>query len=289
MTKYTNDLSGQKDIYEAVARNLGDILTKGTPTNCTASSFQSDAFIFPQANQLQGKFFYFYEGAGVGQSRVVASYNVGSLSIYISPKFGSIPSINSSFILLKNFKMEDYENAFERAVGKVKQAYLVDMIGTNAVVGTQYEYPVPSGMEWVYSLRLVPSTNSDYSEDSDVEYGFKFPGRFWRIEQNVGGSYLICFDSRKIDLGDFNNQIIRIQGQGKPDFVATLVPEDVQEYIIAVSSMQLAAQLADVDANYKRLFYMYRDEVKGSLRGSWETPGLESYLIRYGQGKKVRT
>ena len=268
-------------LYETIGRNIGDVRVKGSPTNCIASTLESNAFIHPLAGQLKGKDIFIFTGVGAGQARTIIDFVPGSNYVVVEPIFSTVPTANSTFLVFDNFLSEDYENAMNRAMAQVKLRHLEEVVATNALVATQYEYAVPSGFEYINTLRFVPSSNSDYAEVDDINTIFELPSRFWRIEGNQGGSRLIVIDPRKVNLDSFDKMIIKIEGQQKPDFVATTIPANVEEYIIAFASMQLSAQ--KVGREWERRFFMFRDLVKGDA-GS---PGLEEYICRYGRGKKV--
>ena len=270
-------------IYESIARNLGDVEVKGVPTGCTPTSLDYHRFMNPLSETLVGKEVFIYSGGGAGQSRMIASYSPSSKRIIIDGPWDTTPTANSKFLIFSHFFTEEYESAMNRAIGMAKPLYLIDKVATMQLAATQYEYAVPSGMEYIRTLRLVPSGNTDYGADDEVNRAFEFPPRYWRIESNPGGSYVISFDSRKLDLDNYDKEVVYIMGQAKAEFGATTLPSDVEEYIIAHCSMQLAAQKTLEGDAWQRLFYMYRDQVGG--RGT--TPGLEAYIFKYGQGRKV--
>jgi len=271
-------------IYESIGRNLGEIISKGTPTNCTATTFQSDVLIHPLAEQLIGKEAFIYSGGGAGQSRIVGSFDPSNNRVAFERLWNPVPSTNSSFIIFSGqHRVEDYESAMNRALGVAKLKYLEEKVGTTQLVGTQYEYPVPSGFEYISNIRLVPSSNTDYAADDEVDSVFELPPHYWRIERNVGGSYVVAFDARKINLATIDKEFALILGQAKPDFSGTTINADLEEFVIAYSSMQLAGDRIDDGRKWQAKFYQYRDEIFG--RGV--SPGLEDYIHRQGHGKKV--
>lgn len=277
----------KSDLIISVARNCGDFILDGVPASLTGSTVDHLNLIFPLSQQMQGAGFYIYSGAGAGQERVVGSFTPASHRMVFPQVFASIPSVNSAFLVTKKFLWGDYKNALDRYMGIARSKHLVDKVATLALVATQYEYPVPSGMEYIQTLRIVPTGNSDYAADSVVDSIFEIPQRFWRIEKNVGGSYTISVDPRKINLGEFDNYICRVNGQSRPDLMgsdnATALPE-LEEYLINGATMHMASLLPQTNTGgLNPLFYMYKDVVKGS-QGS---PGLEDYIYTYPSGKKV--
>lgn len=268
-------------IYESIARNLGDIYAKGTGTNCTATTAQSNALTFPNSQQLSGKEIYWYSGAGAGQARIIASFNVGSHAVIHDYKYDTTPSDNPKFLIFRKFRAEDYESAVNRAIGKVRLVHLDDFVATMALNATQYEYVVPSGMEWISTIKFVPSAGSDYRSNDDIKNISELPPRFWRIEGNQGGSRIIAFDSKQVNLNNFDKQICRVEGQCKPDFNGTNVSESLQEYVITHASMVMAG----TDKEFDKLFYMMRNEIQGKPQSG--QPGLENYIYSNPRGRKV--
>jgi len=270
-------------LYESIGRNLGDILHKGaSPTNATTSGFTALSLINKDPAVFNGKDIYFYSGGGAGQSRVCASLNVASRQILVQELFDTIASVNTKFLVFNNFNTEDYESAMNRAIGKAKLLALQEYVGTMAIVATQYDYVVPSGMEYIDGIRLVPSAGSDYANVDSMRRVTELPPRIWDIQGNVGGSRFIIFDPRYINMDNYDKFICCIEGQSKYDFSGTQINSEVEEYVIAYSSMVLSGQKEGKE--WDRRFYMFRDEVKG--RGS--DVGLETTITNYGRGRKVR-
>jgi len=265
-------------IYEAIARGLGDVAAKGTPTSGTATGFDSNALIHAESNQLKGHEVFFYTGEGAGQARTIIEFLPAHNRSIVEPVFSVVPSADSRFLIFQHWVTDDYEHAMNRAMGWAKFRHLDEKVATIELVATQYEYTVPSGFEFIHTLRLVPSGSTDYGADDEVSHQFEFPPRFWRIEGNPLGSFVISFDPRKVDLDSFNEEWIRIHGQAKPDFTATTIPEEVEEYIIAGASMLLASQrITQNDQSWTNKFRMFRDL----------TRELEEYIFVSPRGKKV--
>ncbi len=266
-------------LYEAVARNMRDVAAKGNGS-ATGTAFYSAAFIHPVADQLKGKSIYFYEGAGAGQMRTITKSIVGSKSIEVGVTFTTVPSTNSSFLVFNYFEAEDYENAMNRAMGWAKLRHLDEKVATTSIVPTQYEYPVPSGYEYISTLRLVPtggSNYSDYGASDEVSRLFELPSRYWRIEANPLGTFVIAFDPQKIDLNSFDGQAIRIMGQAKPDFTGTLIADELEEYIVNAASMLLSSQRMGEGNEWVRKFGIFRDMTKD----------MENVIFTHPRGKRV--
>ena len=267
-------------VYEAVGRNLGDVVAKCVPTNATGTTVESNTLIHPLADQLKGHEMYIFEGSGEGQARVITVFDEANNRITVDPAFSTIPSINSTFLVFRHFATEDYENAMNRIMGKAKLVNLVEKVATMQLVGSQYEYAVPSGFEYISGLRLVPSGHSDYESDDEIDRIFELPMRAIRIEPNAGGSFLIVIDPRKISIdANLDKAWAKVIGQVKPDFAASSIPDNLQEYIISGASMLLASQRmsgAQNDPWYSK-FRLFRDQ----------TTALEEYVHRPRYGKRV--
>jgi hypothetical protein len=273
------------DLWKNIARNLSDLIVDAVPASMTASTIDLPSLLQPNSNQLTGRYLYIYAGAGVDQSKIVGSYNPTLKRLAIPDSFGSVPSINSNFIITSRFSVEDINHAISRYVGLARQRNLMETVGTSTIVGTQYEYPVPSGMRFVNNIRVVPSMGSDYNTDIQTRVQFEIPLRDWRIEPTVDGSYVISIDRRKLDLGPLDGHYISIMGQSRP-FVGTVgtsvIPEPLEEYIIAGASAQLASTLFTSDGKIDPRFYYFRDQVSGR-----PGPSLEDYITSTPRGKAV--
>ncbi len=266
---------------KAVALNLGDLLGDISPGTTSAATYALfDELIQPQASKMKGVYAYIYSGQGAGQSRVVGSFDPSDNETMYDQPFSVVPSLNSNFLFTRHFKYGDYANAIDRMMGMARMKYLDEKVATMQIVATQYEYAVPSGHEYITAIRLVPAGNSDYVADDEVDTVFEFPPRFWRIEPNAGGSFLIAFDPRQIDLSNYGEEWVKVIGQGKPDALGTdnaVVKTDLEEYIVAGATMFLASQKSGENQEWKSKFYMWRDM----------TRGLEDYVHRTRYGKRV--
>ena len=165
-------------------------------------------------------------------------------------------------------------------IGGARLLHLQEKVATMQLVATQYEYPVPSGFEYISLLRLVPSGYTDYSSDDEVNRIFELPPRYWRIEPNAKGTYVIVFDSRKINLSNFDEEWVNVLGQVKPDIASTdnaTIPEDLEEFIINGASVLLASQRIGEGQEWRIKFQVFRDTQRT----------LEDYVHRSRYGKQV--
>lgn len=272
------------DAIKAIARNLRDLVVDSTPASAAATHVDVLALIHPVTDQLQGSDWYAYTGGGLGQERIVTSFNVANRRLGFNQALTTVPSTNTNFIVTRFWQKVEYDSALDRMIGMAKLINLQESVATLNIIGTQYEYPVPSGMEFINTLRIVPSASSsgfsDYDTDNEAMNIFEFPPRLWRIETNPLGSYLISFDARKISLDDFDGQSVRIMGQVKPNVNATdngTIPVELEEFVINGASMLLASQRIDEGSEWRSKFGMFRDNHRE----------LENYIHRPRRGKQV--
>ncbi len=268
------------DALKAISRNLRDLITDTTPASLTGSSIDALRLIHPVADQLKGKDLYIYSGAGNGQERIITQFVPASNRCIFDEVFVTTPSTNSNFVILDYFRKDEYDNALDRMIGLAGLKYLQDSVATMQVVASQYEYPVPSGYEYISSLRLVPDGDTDYESDSYVQSIYEFPTQLWHIEANPLGTMVIAFDPRKISLTSFDADWLRIMGQSKPSVAGTdnaTIPQDLEEYVVQGASMILASQRISEGQEWLSKFRMF-----SSL-----TNELESYIFVHRRGKRV--
>ena len=265
----------------AVARNLGDLITDTTPSAVTGSTIDATKLIHPISEALRGKACYIYgAGAAAGQHRIVGSFAPANNRLMFDEVFTTTPSTNSQFLLFDHFDKDDYDNALNRMIGYARLTHLEEKVATLALVATQYEYPVPSGFDYIRTLRLVPSGYTDYGADDEVDRIFELPPRYWRIEPNALGTFVVVFDPRRIDLDNFDEEWVNVIGQVKPDISATdnaTIPQALEEYLISGASMLLSAQRIAENQEWRIKFGLFRDLTKD----------LETYIHRQRYGKRV--
>ena len=263
---------------KAIARNLGDLVVDTTVASLTGTSVDALKLIHTVPNKLIGNEFYLYEGGGAGQDRIVGSFVPTNDRLIFDRAFTTVPSTNSKFLMFQHFLKDDYDNALDRMIGVAKLRYLEEKVATMELVATQYEYAVPSGFEYISTLRLVPSGHTDYDAVDDVDRIFELPPRYWRIEANAVGTFVITIDPRKVNLDGLNKQWINVLGQAKPDISPTdnaTIPEDLEEYLISGASMMLASQRIAENREWQIKFGVFRD-----LNRSLEA---DIYRPRYGK------
>lgn len=270
------------EVVRNVARTLGDLILDTVPASMTGSSLDFDILVHPISGQLKGTNLYIHTGAGQNQYRVVTDFQPTNNRLIFGEVFSSIPSINSQCWLFQHFNYpDDYSNAINRMLNKTRLMYLEEKVATMELVASQYEYIVPSGFEYISTLRMVPSGSTDYDTDDEVSRIFEIAPRFWRIEPNAKGTYVIAFDRRKINLDNFDNEWVNIVGQVLPDvhnLVATGdMPGELEEYVIQGACMILASQRINENKEWYSKFRMFKDN----------TDDLEAYIYRHPRGKKV--
>src|SRR3990167_6689584 len=205
------------DVIKAVARQFRDLVVDTVPGSLTGSSIDAAALVHVNGGRLLGKDAYIYSGAGAGQQRTVASFDTINHRLIIAPVFSSLPSINSSFLVFNTWRKDEYDNALDRAVGQARLNHLQEKSATISLVGTQYEYAVPSGYESVGMIQLVPTTSNDYRSNALVANQAVLERDKWWLETLPVGSVVIVFDPRKMDMPTLDNYWIRVIGQAKPD------------------------------------------------------------------------
>jgi len=270
------------DAIKAVSRNVSDLIIDSSPASAGASFMDFLALVHPVTNQLQGRDAYIYSGGGLGQQRTVTSYDATNRRVVFKEVFTTAPSTNASVVIFGHFRKDEYDAAVDRVVGMAGLKYLQEKVATLALVATQYEYAVPSGFEYINSLRLVPTASNatDYEAEDYVNRMYEFSPRYWHIEANPLGTFVIAFDPRKISLDSFDNYNIRVMGQSKAAINPTdnaTIPEPLEEFIVQGASMLLASQRINENREWQAKFYMFRDLYRD----------LEDYIFRHPRGKRV--
>ena len=171
---------------KAVARNLNDLIIDAKPvslSNATGTIFLDFAeLIHPLTDQLKGYPVYAYSGGGAGQPRFVSGFLPANNRVVFDRAFSPSPSTNTDVLIFKHWGKDEYDNAFNRFIGKARLVHLIEKVATMELVGTQYTYLVPSGFEYVGALRLVPSGGGgDYEEDDEINRFFELPPRCFYI------------------------------------------------------------------------------------------------------------
>lgn len=250
------------DAIEAIARNIDDLIAKGTVASATATQIDSNALIHPITGQLKGYELWVNSGGGAGQVNIITEFDPTNNRVTFDNAFSPVPSTNASFFIFQRFKKADYDNVINRAMGVCQLVHLNDMVATLQLAGSQYEYLVPSGLDIIHRLRLIPSGHTDYAGDDEVERIFEFRPPLWRIEKNLSGTYCIVFDPRRIDLDDYDEEIIKVMGQTKPSTLGTdnaVLDGDLEEYIIAKGSALLALRKITESVEWQQKFAVFRD------------------------------
>jgi len=244
-------------LEKAVARNVKDLIIDAPPASLSATFLDFSRLIQPREGQLIGRNLYIYSGAGAGQDRIVTSFDPANNRLSFDQAFGSIPSTNSNCVLFNQYEKVDYDNAVDRLMGRAQLFYYQEAVATLALSATQYEYAVPSGFKFIERLHIVPSGHTDYGADGESQRLFEIPWHKWLIGGNAGGTRLIVFDPRKIDLYWLNNESIKVTGQRRVDALGTdnaTVPEDLEEYVIEGATMLLYRQKIDSEEEFNRKF-----------------------------------
>ncbi len=268
------------DAIKEISRNLRDLVVDTTPASLTGSSIDALRLIHPNNNQLRGNPFYAYSCGGAEQSRIITEFLPAKNPMLLEQVFDTVPSTNTNFLVLDNWEKEEYDSAINRALGLARELYREDSVGTITIVGSQYEYAVPSGMTEIHTIRLVPSTNSDYRGDVEVRDVFEIPPHKWSILLKPTGSHVIAFDPRKIALSRINDQTAEIVGQQRVVVAGTdnaKIPEDIFDFVVEKASARMASQRIDESQEWQVKFRVFRDSAKL----------LEEHIFRPRRGKPV--
>ena len=90
------------DAVKAIARNMRDLITDTTPASLTGSSIDALRLVHPVTDQIKGKDFYIYSGAGNGQERIITQFLPANNRCIFDEVFVTTPSTNSNFVILHN-------------------------------------------------------------------------------------------------------------------------------------------------------------------------------------------
>jgi len=249
------------ELYKEIARNVGCLTLETTATGGSTNSIVSTDMVYPQTDQIRGQEVYIWSGAQAYNSRVVASFNTGSDAAHIVPALSAAPSTNSQFILLKQFRIADMKGAVDRAFGIARNLYYDTYYTTITLVASQYEYTVPSGLDAVGYLQLVPTSGSDYMDDSDISSVFEIKRGYWKLEKNI-----IVFDPRIINMDNYDLKSCRVYGQSRAPAIpsdSSTVPSMLEEYLIAKGSQLIASR---IDTTKYNQFKGMADDLEKYLR-----------------------
>ena len=256
------------DVIKAAAYNIGDIAAVGTSSTATPTSVDVPNFVMPESAQIQGFYLYARNVGTVGwssQKRILSDFDPANTRCLINAALSFSPSPSGAEItIFRNFPMDEYENAFNQAVGKARLRHLEDYVATIGLNASQYEYAVPSGLVTVVSCRLVPSgPTSDYGGDDMVNRNFNLDG-LWLLERNPNGSMCLIFDPRRVDMDNLDDEWIRVIGQVRPSVAPTdvgTVSVEIEQFLIAETTKLMAAKKMTINPDkWKALFGAYRDE-----------------------------
>ena len=268
----------KQDLYREIARNLDELTGEFVAgSGCSLNAFISSDLIFPEIDHLRGHEVFVPSAVGLaGIARVIASYGAATHGAFVAATLPVVPSTNTDFWVFKRFRTSDMRAAVDRAMGMARMFYLDTYAPVITLVATQYEYTVPSGMDFVGYLQLVPTSGSDYKATDDIKNVFELRQPFWRLEQNV-----ITFDPRRISLSDLDKQPVKVIGQSRPAALGTnnsVVPSQLEEYLIMRSSQILASRRLGQGNEWTLINKQFTDMAEN----------LELYLRTQARGDEVR-
>ena len=110
-----------------------------------------------------------------------------------------------------------------------------------------------------------------------INFITELPPRFWDIAPNAKGSYMIKFDPRKINLDNFSSQWCDVEGQVRTDLSGTVIPANLEEYIITKATAIMSGQRMNEDKEWSEKFRAYNREAND----------LEQYIYTNSYGRRV--
>ena len=220
------------DLIKLVARNLGVLLHDSTVKVATNNTLNDDLLLYTQTEQLKGRYLYAYgTPTHIAFSRLISDFTSGATpTIQVSPSWGtnSVPTIGQSFLILDYFKIEEIRAVTEEAIKAAGKYFLSRTYATLQLIGTQYEYVVPSGFAFISDMHFVPSAGNT---DHDVLEQYSVPRHMWRVENSR-----IVFNPEYIDLDDYDKEFVRIIGQSRPALLAddeSTFDDLLEQYLVA--------------------------------------------------------
>ena len=246
-------------LMPAISRKLGDFVLDGVVGTMFAGNVVKDERIVAESNnQLKGFQFYCYQGVGFNQPRTIVENNVGSMTITVAPSLGTIPTIGDKYYLTKRFGYDDYSSAIDESMRRAKFLNLIPYTATMSLVGTQYEYAVPSGFRYIHELHFVPTGSSDYM----IESYYPMDRRAWDIHRNPVGTYTIYLDPRFYNPASNISGMILVNGQRSPIELGTPTAnsEVDEDFIIAFSAAILSNRLIDEGNAWLQRYLSFKQE-----------------------------
>lgn len=246
-------------LFPAIARRLGDFILDGIVGTMLSGNIIYDTNLVAEANnQMKGFQLYCYQGVGFNQARTVTANSINSMSITVTPTFGTIPTIGDKYYLTKRFGWDDYSSAIDEAVRRARFLNLIPYSATMGLVATQYEYSVPSGFKYIHELQLVPSGSTDY----EMKNACPLDRRAWSISRNPLGTYTVYFDVRFFDPEWNDADMLLVRGQRAPMELSTPTAnsEVDADFLIAHASTILANRLIDEGQAWLQRFLAYKME-----------------------------
>lgn len=111
----TTKIQGLVDI----ARKYDDLMVDAQVASGGAAQITCNDFIFPNVQQLIGRYVHIYSGGGNGQTAVVSSYNPSNKTTYFANSLSPQASTNSMIIMTNRFHPEAYLSAFDIAYTRI--------------------------------------------------------------------------------------------------------------------------------------------------------------------------
>lgn len=249
--------STKLDLVKLVARGLNALVTDSTfGTVVDASVFGDKTLQFRQAEQLQGKQIYAYGAPTFTPiSALIDVFVPGAVpTVHVVPSFSLIPTTTRSYLILDYYKIDEIQSAVEQAIKAAGKYYFPPAIATLAVVGTQYQYTIPSGFTYIHDMHFVPTAGTDFHTDIAA---FAIPRQWWTVENKK-----IVFNPEEVYLNDWDKEWLEIRGQARPALLSadnSAYDDILEEYLVAHAIENLAWRRMDESDLWRQKYYMAKD------------------------------
>lgn len=226
------------DLIKKVARSVEALVIDSTLATPTADTFNDKRLAFQNAEQLEGKQVYVYGAPTFTPvDAVIKTFVPGAVpTIRTQPTLSTIPTAGQAYLILDYYKIDELKEAVEDAIKAAGKFYLIPATTTITLIATQYEYTVPSGLNYVNRLHFIPTLGTDFAELDN----FPIPRGVWWIQ-----SKKIVFNPELIDLDDYDKKRVRVCGQGRPPLLElddATYDDILEEYLVAWATRKLCVK-----------------------------------------------
>ena len=216
-------------LRQQLARLMGETLI-GAPAALPAP-LQVDSFGVAALAVYEDNYFLdwqgrFYDGTHKDTDFVVTASAKLNGVLTFGPVLSSIVGTTDRFEMYLNFTPQEFNDAINLSISMVENVALEDTEPQHMpVVGSTFEYPVPSNLAYIESIHQDNVAAGRYSVIED-----RVDGRAWQVLR--GGSPRIWFDNQHVSL--IAGRSLRIIGQKTPSQLVLDADESniSQAYII---------------------------------------------------------